>query len=40
MHAQLRSTIECLLTKHGYLLDVEPDATQLALIQMETFAEE
>lgn len=37
MHAQLRSTIKCLLTKHCYLLDFEPDAPQLALTQMETF---
>lgn len=40
VRAKLRSTIKRLLAVHGYPPDAEPQATQLVLQQMETFAEE
>ncbi|SFA84217.1 type I restriction enzyme, R subunit [Amycolatopsis marina] len=40
VRAKLRSTIKRLLAIHGYPPDAEPEATQLVLNQMETFAEE
>ncbi len=40
VRAKLRTTIKRLLAKHGYPPDAEPEATQLVLTQMETFAEE
>jgi type I restriction enzyme R subunit len=40
VRAKLRTTIKRLLAKYDYPPDAEPEATQLVLRQMETFAEE
>ena len=40
VRAKIRSTIKRLLAKHGYPPDAQPDATELVLRQMETFADE
>jgi type I restriction enzyme R subunit len=40
VRAKLRSIIKRLLAKHGYPPDARPEATELVLRQMETFAEE
>ncbi|MGH3834835.1 MAG: type I restriction endonuclease subunit R [Pseudonocardiaceae bacterium] len=40
VRAKLRTTIKRLLAKHGYPPDAQPEAIQLVLRQMETFAEE
>ena len=40
VRAKIRSTIKRLLAKYGYPPDAQPDATELVLRQMETFADE
>ncbi|MGH3981232.1 MAG: DUF3387 domain-containing protein, partial [Pseudonocardiaceae bacterium] len=40
VRAKLRTTIKRLLAKHGYPPDAQPEAIQLVLRQMATFAEE
>ena len=40
VRAKIRSTIKRLLAKWGYPADQQQNATDLALRQMETFAEE
>lgn len=40
VRARLRSTIKRLLAKHGYPPDAQPQATELVIRQMETFADE
>jgi type I restriction enzyme R subunit len=40
VRAKLRTTIKRLLAKHGYPPDAQPQAIQLVIQQMETFAEE
>ena len=40
VRAKLRSTIKRLLAKYGYPPDAQPEATELVIRQMETFADE
>lgn len=39
VQAKLRSTIKCLLAKHGYPPEEEKDAIEKVIRQLETFAD-
>jgi type I restriction enzyme R subunit len=40
VRAKLRSVIKRLLAKYGYPPDAQPEATEMVIRQMETFADE